>query len=188
MLSEANGFGRSEAAAAILLQKAEDANRNYATILNIRSNTDGFKHSGMGSTNGLMQEKLLRQTYEQIKLDPAKISYIEAHGTGTPIGDPQELEAISRVFCKDKKREKPLLIGSVKSNMGHAEAAAGLCSIAKTVISIQEGTIPPNLHFNKPKPEQAHLFDGSMEVEETLSVTFVNRNYCSSSHHFTRRL
>ena len=164
MASAADGFGRAEAAAAIILQKAKDANRNYATILNIRSNTDGFKHAGIACPSGIIQEKLLRETYEQISLDPSKITYIDAHGTGTPLGDPEELEAISRVFCQDKKREKPLLIGSVKSNMGHGEAAAGLCSIAKAVISIQEGIIPPNLHFNKPKPEQAHLFDGSMEV------------------------
>ena len=160
----ADGFARAEAVAAILLQKKKDANRSYATILNIRSNTDGFKHSGITCPSGIIQEKLLRQTYDQIKLDPGKISYIDAHGTGTPLGDPEELVAISRVFCKDKNREKPLLIGSVKSNMGHSEAAAGLCSIAKTVISIQEGTIPPNLHFNRPKPEQEDLFDGSMEV------------------------
>ena len=121
--------------------------------------------------SGEAQERLLRETYEQIELDPGKISYMDAHGTGTALGDPEELDAISRVFCKSSEREKPLLVGSVKSNMGHSEAAAGLCSIAKTVVTIQTGMIPPNLHFRKPKPEQEKLFDGSLKVNCT---TFSN--------------
>ena len=132
--------------------------------MNIRSNSDGFKHEGVMYPNGKVQERLLRETYEQVGLDPGQISYMDAHGTGTSLGDPEELQAISDVFCKSPARTAPLLVGSVKSNMGHTEAAAGMCSLAKTLVAIQCGTIPPNLHFNKPKPEQEHLFDGSLKV------------------------
>ena len=165
----ADGFARAEAAVGIIVQKEKDARRRYATILNIRSNSDGFKHEGLMCPNGKQQELLLTETYEQTGVDPGEISYIDAHGTGTPTGDPQEIEAISSVFCKSPTRKKPLLLGSVKSNMGHAESAAGLSSVAKTIIAIQTGSIPPNLHFNKPKPEQEHLFDGSLKVPKTMN-------------------
>ena len=148
----------------ILIQKEKDARRRYATILDVRSNSDGFKFDGLMSPSGRQQEFLLNEAYERTGVDPAKVSYIEAHGTGTPEGDPQELGAIHRVFCKSPTRTEPLLLGSVKSNMGHAESAAGLVSVAKTIIAIQEGSIPANLHFKKPKPEQEHLFDGSFKV------------------------
>ena len=149
---------------AILIQKEKDAQRNYARIVSIRSNTDGFKHTGVMYPNRKAQERLLRETYFTARIDPAKVTYLEAHGTGTPTGDPEELNSAHNVFCKGGKREKPLLLGSVKTNMGHTEAAAGLCGIAKVIGTIQTGTIPPNLHFNKPKPEEEHLFDGTMKA------------------------
>ena len=161
---EADGFARAEAVVGIFIQKEKDARRRYATIVNIRSNSDGFKHEGLMCPDGHLQELLLKEAYEQAGVDPGTISYIEAHGTGTPTGDPQEIEAIHRVLCKSVAREQPLLLGSVKSNMGHAESAAGLCGVAKTIIAIQQGSIPPNLHFKKPKTEQEHLFDGSIQV------------------------
>ena len=111
------------------------------------------------------QERLLHETYKQVGLDPATVTYLETHGTGTPTGDPEELNSIHRVFCTGNKKERPLLLGSVKSNMGHTEAAAGLCALAKVIGTIQTGMIPPNLFFNKPKPEEEHLFDGSMQVK-----------------------
>ena len=148
----------------ILIQKQKDARRRYATIRDVRSNSDGFKFEGLMSPSGRQQELLLKEAYERAGVDPAKVSYIEAHGTGTPTGDPQEIEAIHKVFCESPARERPLLLGSVKSNMGHTESVAGLCSVAKAIIAIQEGSIPANLHFRKPKPEQEHLFDGSFKV------------------------
>ena len=149
---------------AILVQKEKDAQRNYARIVNVRSNTDGFKHTGVLFPNRNVQERLLRESYLQVGLDPAQVSYLEAHGTGTPTGDPEELNSVHNVFCKGEKREKPLLLGSVKTNMGHTEAAAGLCGIAKVIGAIQTGIIPPTIYFNKPKPEEEHLFDGNMQV------------------------
>ena len=134
------------------------------TIVNIRSNTDGFKHEGVMYPSRKVQERLLRESYLQAGVDQSKVTYLETHGTGTPTGDPQELNSAHNVFCKGGKRDKPLLLGSVKTNMGHTEAAAGLCGIAKVIGTIQTGIIPPNLFFTRPKPEEEHLFDGTMEV------------------------
>ena len=184
----ADGFARSEAVAAILIQRKDNAKRNYATILNIRSNSDGYKHEGLMCPSGRVQEMLFRETYEQAGVDPGHVSYIDAHGTGTVLGDPQELQSISNVFCKTESRKKPLQVGSVKTNMGHSESAAGLCSVAKTIVAIQTGVIPRSLHFNKPKPEQEKLFDGTLEVSKgsvlkrlqnlflTARVIFVDRH------------
>ena len=154
---------------AILVQREKDARRNYVRILNVRSNTDGYKPAGVMYPNRDQQERLLLETYQQVGINPATITYLETHGTGTPTGDPEELNSIHRVFCTGKERERPLMLGSVKSNMGHTEAAAGLCALAKVIGTVQTGTIPPNLFFNKPKPEEEHLFDGSMQVTQKSS-------------------
>ena len=118
-----NGYVRSEAAAIMYIRKAEGAKRVYATILNARTNTDGYKEQGITFPSGSVQKQLLEETYCEAGISPSQVAYLEAHGTGTKVGDPQEIGAITDVFCKD--RDKPLLIGSVKSNMGHAEAASG---------------------------------------------------------------
>lgn len=81
-----------------------------------------------------MQEKLLNQFYEDIKLDPSTITYVEAHSTGTAVGDPEECAAIDNVFCKNRK--SPLLVGSVKSNIGHSESSSGVCSLAKVKLMV----------------------------------------------------
>ena len=158
---------RSEAAVSILIQRKEDARRSYATIVNIRSNTDGFKHTGIYHPSGERQEALFRATYEQSRIHLAEhpLAYIEAHGAGTPTGDPEELLAISRAFCASSEGEAPLLIGSVKSNMGHSESAAALSGIAKVIVAIQTGSIPGNLHFDKPRAELSILMDeGKLKV------------------------
>ena len=165
----ANGFARSEAAVAILIEKECEARRSYARILNIRCNTDGFKDIGLTCPSAEMQEALFRATYEQVGIDPTQNpSYLEAHGTGTPIGDPVEVDSISRAFCSSG-RKKPLLVGSVKSNMGHSESAAGLSGVAKAIVAIQTGTIPANLHLQKPRAELEELImEGKIKVKNPL--------------------
>ncbi|CAG7832189.1 unnamed protein product, partial [Allacma fusca] len=91
-----------------------------------------------------------------------EVDYIEAHGTGTKVGDPQEMTAVTRVFCEGRKR--PLLIGSIKSNMGHPEPVAGLCAIAKVVLAHTNGVMPANLHYNNPNPDIAGLHDGRLKI------------------------
>ncbi|XP_066991506.2 fatty acid synthase [Anabrus simplex] len=157
-----NGYVRSEAAVVIFLQKSSQARRVYATVVNAKTNTDGNKIQGITFPSGEMQKKLIKEVYAEAGINPADVVYVEAHGTGTKVGDPQEVNAIADVFCKD--RNTPLLIGSVKSNMGHSEPASGLCSVAKVLIAMEAGIIPPNLHFKEPNPDIPALSDGRLQV------------------------
>ncbi|KAL0271260.1 UNVERIFIED_CONTAM: hypothetical protein PYX00_008407 [Menopon gallinae] len=162
-----NGYVRSEAVVVLFLQKSSEARRTYATVVHSKSNTDGFKVQGITFPSGDMQNKLIREVYAEAGVDPRDVAYVEAHGTGTKVGDPQEVNSIAEVFCKD--RTSPLLIGSVKSNMGHSEPASGVCSLAKILIAMEAGVIPTNLHFSKPNPEIPALSDGRLQV--------VNKNW-----------
>ncbi|KAF7987806.1 hypothetical protein HCN44_003669 [Aphidius gifuensis] len=125
----ANGYVRSETVSVAYLQKAKNAKRIYATIVHGKTNCDGFKEQGITFPSGVMQTTLLRQFYEECQVQPKSIAYVEAHGTGTVAGDPVEVDAIDTIICSG--RTEPLRIGSIKSNLGHAEAASGMCSIAK---------------------------------------------------------
>lgn len=156
------GYVRSDGCVAIFLQRTGCAKRVYASILNVRTNTDGYKEQGITFPDGSMQNRLIRETYGEINLDPNEVIYVEAHGTGTKVGDPQEVNSITDFFCKNRKT--PLLIGSVKSNMGHSEPASGVCSIAKMLIAMEEGVIPGNLHYTKPNPDLYGLMDGRLKV------------------------
>lgn len=160
--STGNGYVRSEAVVVIYLQKASAARRIYASVLGAKTNTDGNKEQGITFPSGDMQNKLIREVYAESNVDPNDIVYVEAHGTGTKVGDPQEVNSIANFFCKNRK--EPLLIGSVKSNMGHSEPASGLCSIAKIVIGMEHGLIPANLHFKSPNPDIPALLDGRLKV------------------------
>ncbi|XP_055550797.1 fatty acid synthase [Wyeomyia smithii] len=157
-----NGYVRSDGCVVTFLQRASDSRRIYASVLNVRINTDGYKEQGITFPNGQMQKRLIKETYEEINLNPADVVYVEAHGTGTKVGDPQEVNAITDFFCKDRKN--PLLIGSVKSNMGHSEPASGVCSIAKMLIAMEAGIIPGNLHYSKTNPDLYGLIDGRVKV------------------------
>lgn len=111
-----------------------------------------------------MQNRLIKETYEDLDISPSDVVYVEAHGTGTKVGDPQEVNSIADFFCKN--RSTPLLIGSVKSNMGHSEPASGLCSLAKIVIAMESGIIPQNLHFQSPNKDIPALNDGRLKVSQ----------------------
>ncbi|XP_064637682.1 fatty acid synthase-like isoform X2 [Lineus longissimus] len=157
-----NGYCRSEGVVAILIQRAPLAKRMYASVLGSGNNSDGFKSQGITFPSGEVQKQLLMSVYSDAHIDPATVDYVEAHGTGTKVGDPQELNSIVDVFCKG--REGPLKLGSVKSNMGHPEPASGLAALAKLLITLEEGIIPPNLHYNTPNPDIPALTDGRIEV------------------------
>nr|XP_025855761.1 fatty acid synthase [Vulpes vulpes] len=156
------GYCRAEAVVAMLLTKKSLARRVYATILNAGTNTDGFKEQGVTFPSGEVQEQLIRSLYEPAGLAPESLEYIEAHGTGTKVGDPQELNSIDRALCST--RREPLLIGSTKSNMGHPEPASGLAALAKVLLSLEHGLWAPNLHFHSPNPEILALQDGRLQV------------------------
>ncbi|XP_031635247.1 fatty acid synthase-like [Contarinia nasturtii] len=157
-----SGYVRSDGCAVIFLQKTSRARRVYATILNVRTNTDGGKDKSITYPSGEMQCRLIAETYDEIGLHPRDVVYVEAHGTGTQVGDSQEVNSITDFFCKD--RTNPLLIGAVKSNMGHSEPASGVCSIAKVLLAMEAGVIPGNLHYKVPNSDLHGIIDGRLKV------------------------
>ncbi|KAL6257976.1 hypothetical protein P5V15_011572 [Pogonomyrmex californicus] len=160
--NDADGYARSETVAVVFLQKAKHAKRIYARVVYGKTNCDGFKEQGIMHPSRVMQGILLRECYEDCGVSPKSVFFLECHGTGTKAGDPEEVNAIEEVLCKD--RTTPLLIGSVKSNLGHSEPAAGLCQIAKVLIAMETGLIPGNLHYNRPREGIKALKDGRVKV------------------------
>ncbi|XP_058064687.1 fatty acid synthase-like, partial [Anopheles bellator] len=158
----ASGYSRSEANAVILLQKAKDAKRIYAHVVNTKTNCDGYKLEGITFPSNKIQKQLLDELYSEVPYDPKDICYVEAHSTGTIVGDPEECDAIEKVFCPG--RTEPLLVGSVKSNIGHSEAAAGICSITKCIIAMQNKLIPPNINYTEPRTDVPALLNGKLKV------------------------
>ena len=160
--SGANGYVRSEACVVFMLQRKTDAKRIYCTILNAKSNSDGYKVEGITFPSITGQKTLVEKVYKEVGVDPSTINYIEAHVTGTKAGDPVEMNAMYEVICKNKTPKNPLYIGCLKSNMGHTEGASGLCALAKACIVFQSKKIPPNLHWTAPNPNIKGLMDNKM--------------------------
>ena len=151
----ANGFVRGEGCGVVVLKRHGDAVRDGDAILAIirasAVNQDGAS-SGFTVPNGAAQRDLFRRAFDSIDLRPADVDYIEAHGTGTELGDPIEVSSIADIFADNRPSSRSLLIGSVKTNIGHLEAAAGIAGLIKVVLALQHREIPPHLHFNKPSP------------------------------------
>lgn len=149
----ANGFVRAEGVGVFVLKRLSDAQRDGDNILAVIKGTavnqDG-RSNGFTAPNVAAQEKLIRAALQNAGLTPQEIGYIEAHGTGTKIGDPIEIEAISKVFKTAKSKDNPLLVGSVKSNIGHLEASAGIAGMIKAILCLQNNKVPKNVHFNTP--------------------------------------
>lgn len=158
----ANGYTRSEACCVIFMQRQIDSKRVYGTVVYTKSNCDGFKEEGITYPSGRIQAELLSEFYKEINVDPSQVNFIEAHSTGTVVGDPEECGAIDEVFCKG--RDQPLPVGSVKSNIGHSEPSSGCCSVAKVVLAYHTGMIPPNINFTRPRPTIPALAEGRLVV------------------------
>src|SRR5579862_267679 len=162
--SRANGFVRGEGCAVLVLKRLSDAIEDRDNILAVLRasalNQDG-RSSGLTAPNGKAQENVIRAALEKAGVAPNEIDYIEAHGTGTELGDPIEAHALSEIFSASP-REKPLVVGSVKTNLGHLEAAAGVAGLIKVILSLQHSEIPKHLHFQKMNP---HIDWGSLKVE-----------------------
>ncbi|KAI4116766.1 MAG: hypothetical protein LQ345_002869 [Seirophora villosa] len=145
------GYGRGEGVASLILKPLQDAIEAGDTIRAVVRNTGTNQD---GQTNGITmpskdaQEGLIRSVYAAAGLEPSRTHYVEAHGTGTKVGDPIEAEALSRAIALG--RSSPLLVGSVKTNVGHLEAASGIASVIKTVCMLETGLVPPNINFEKP--------------------------------------
>lgn len=147
----ADGFVRAEGCGVLLLKRLSDAQRDgdriHAVLRGSATNQDG-RSTGLTVPNGPAQEQVVREALAGAGLTPDDIDYIEAHGTGTSLGDPIEIRALGRVF--GASRAHPLYVGSVKTNFGHLESAAGVAGVIKTIMSIRAGRIPRHLHFSTP--------------------------------------
>ena len=153
--ASADGYSRGEGCGVVVLKRLSDAIADKDNILAVirgsAVNHDGIS-SGFTVPNRLSQERVLRRALDNAQLTPADVSYIEAHGTGTPLGDPIEIGALGTVFGKDHSQDSPLTVGSAKTNFGHLEPAAGIAGLMKIVLSMQNQEIPPHLHFKEPNP------------------------------------
>jgi acyl transferase domain-containing protein/SAM-dependent methyltransferase/acyl carrier protein len=151
----ADGFTRGEGCGMVVLKRLSDAkrdgNRILAMIRGSAINQDG-KSSGLTVPNGPAQESVIRDALAAAGLSGSDIDYVEAHGTGTPLGDPIEVRALARVLGERRDPDRPLLIGSVKTNIGHLESAAGVAGFLKVVLALQHEAIPKHLNFKDPNP------------------------------------
>ncbi|MCW2520188.1 MAG: beta-ketoacyl synthase, partial [Mycobacterium sp.] len=152
--ADADGYVRSEGCGVVMLKRLSDAvkdgDRVLAVVRGSAVNQDG-PSSGQTVPSGPAQQALMRQALAASRLEPSDIGYVETHGTGTALGDPIELEALSQVFS-DRNGSAPLVLGSVKTNLGHLESAAGIAGFIKTVLSVRNGYIPKHLNFEQLTP------------------------------------
>ncbi|WP_007513224.1 type I polyketide synthase [Pseudofrankia saprophytica] len=155
--ASADGIARGEGCGVTVLKRLSDARRDgdriWAVIRGSAVNSDG-RSNGITAPNPRAQEAVLRAAYQAAGVDPAEVDYVEAHGTGTPLGDPIEAAALGAVAGAGagRKADRPLLIGSVKTNIGHLEAAAGITGLIKVALGLTHGMIPATLHFDAPSP------------------------------------
>ncbi|MGX4733344.1 SDR family NAD(P)-dependent oxidoreductase [Kitasatospora griseola] len=153
--ARADGYVRAEGCGVVVLKPLgralADKDRIYAVVRGSAVNQDG-RSNGIMAPNPLAQEAVLRAAYDAARVRPEQVQYVEAHGTGTLLGDPIEAQALSAVLCADRAPEQPMLIGSVKSNLGHMEAAAGIGGLIKAALALSHRSIPASLHFETPNP------------------------------------
>ena len=152
---QANGYVRSEGCGIVVLKKLsraiEDNDNVIAVIRGSAVNQDGASN-GLTAPNPLAQETVIRKALAQAKIKPTDVSYIEAHGTGTNLGDPIEVSALENVYGENREKDNVLSIGSIKTNIGHTEAAAGIAGLIKSALSLQHQYIPAHLHYQESNP------------------------------------
>lgn len=149
----AQGYGRGEGFGTVVLKSLSKALRDgdnvRAIIRNTAVNQDG-KTQGITTPSRSAQEAMMYRVYTSAGLDPRETSYVEAHGTGTEVGDAIEAAAIATVFSKGRDQHNPIIVGSIKTNIGHTESTAGIAGIIKAVLMLEKGMILPNHDFEKP--------------------------------------
>ena len=151
----ADGYVRGEGCGVVVLKRLSDAlagrDKILAVIRGSATNQDG-RSNGLTAPNGPAQESVIRAALQAADLRPSQVGYVETHGTGTSLGDPIEVNALGAVLSEGRDASDPVLLGSVKTNIGHLEAAAGIVGLAKAVLVLQRGEVPPHLHFSQPNP------------------------------------
>src|SRR6266704_1521023 len=154
----ADGYARGEGAGVVLLKRLRDAQADgdpiVAVVRGSAVNHDG-RSSGLTVPNPAAQQDVIQAALAQARVHPRDVDYVEAHGTGTAIGDPIELRELETVLGSRRAPGQPLLVGSVKTNIGHLEPAAGIAGLLKVALAIQHGEVPPSLHFTNPNPNVA---------------------------------
>ncbi|HEX6509318.1 MAG TPA: beta-ketoacyl synthase N-terminal-like domain-containing protein, partial [Chloroflexota bacterium] len=153
--ASADGYVRSDGCGVIVLKRLSTAIRDgdpvTAVILGTATNEDG-QTSGVMVPNARAQEAVIRDALSDARLQPADIGYVEAHGTGTPVGDPLEVDALKAVLTQDRALDRPCIIGSAKTNIGHTEPAAGIAGIIRAALILQHREVPPHLHLKQLNP------------------------------------
>jgi acyl transferase domain-containing protein len=153
--ASANGFVRGEGVGAIVLKPLSAAqsagDKIYAVIRGTAANQDG-RTNGLMLPSPIAQQRLVQEACRDAGISPAEVTYVEAHGTGTPVGDPIEAYALGTALGEGRSENDSCIVGSVKTNIGHLEAAAGIAGIIKTALVLNHGRIPPSLHFKNPNP------------------------------------
>ncbi len=155
--ASADGFCPSDGVGVVVLKRLDralaDGDRVRAVIVGSAVTNDGASGGAVLRPSAEGQLQTLRWAYEDAGVDPADVDFVEAHGTGTPLIDPLEFAAFGEVFGPGRAADRPLVVGSVKTNVGHAEGASGIAALAKVVLSMEHGVVPPNLHYRDPNPK-----------------------------------
>jgi len=169
--ARADGIVRGEGAGVVVMKTLSravaDGDRIYAVVLGSAVNQDG-RSNGLTAPNPEAQVALLREAYRRAGVSPGSVSYVEAHGTGTRLGDPIEARALGSVLAEGRADGDRCVVGSVKTNFGHLEAAAGVAGLIKVALSMQHGAIPPSLHFQSANPD-IPLDELPLKVQTTLT-------------------
>lgn len=177
--ASADGYVRGEGGGVVILKRLSDALKDEDNILAVirgsAVNQDGLSN-GLTAPNGPSQQAVIRQALENAGVAPAQISYVEAHGTGTSLGDPIEVKSLKAVLMQGREPDQPCGIGSVKTNIGHLEAASGIASLIKVVLSLQHEEIPPHLHLKQLNPYVS--LDGT-----TISIPTVCQSWSTGTEH-----
>ena len=151
----ADGFGRGEGCGVVVLKRLSDAQRDGDRVMAVvRGGAvvhNGFT-GGITSPSSKAQARVIAEALKDARLAPSEVQYLEAHGTGTELGDPMEMAAAASVYGKGRKPDEPLFVGSVKANISHLEAAGGVSGLIKTVLALHHGVLPPQMHFEEPSP------------------------------------